>query len=550
METVNPYRRACYTPDKNNASAFLARYMLHKPRDAQRPWNKDVYTVLNTVVDELMTTDGIDRTCTSRRHEYIDGLCQTAFALSAMPLPLPAMPLPFIYGLFASARDLHGCFPRMRQLPLERVEDMLKPWPYRTNVTKASLDEHVLVAQIYLKKERATAMVRNWIEIKGPKSLSTFTPKTHSSILFGGFLEAAIRISNLELVRLLLDFKVDITRHMKRNDFGHLVKAKKSSYNLYFLEIASRVGNVHVVNELLTRHFDKTNSPQKVILPAVCSGRKEVVLSLMNYFYHSKSLTPKASFDFHDDSYTGGSTEVLLQEACLHGDLEVVRVILSYSCTTTSPNFVVDSNLKYFDLSRYTPRASGRWVTKHWESDYQSSPVLICAQKGHVDILTLLLEKGANPHGEPNYKRKGSEVHAISNERHPRQRVRGLEPLMACAVRGDTKMARMLFHAGFCYQKRQWLAVIDILRESMSDPTGSSIETQACGVGTVREAKEMEAAAVWKFWQWLASSSGAFNVQELIKECDYIQGKQGKKRHFPWVCDVEAVRALLTKVSV
>lgn len=186
-------------------------------------------------------------------------------------------------------------------------------------------------------------------------------------------------------------------------------------------------------------------------------------------------------------------------------------------------------------------------MTKNWDTSRMTSPVQVCVENGNTEILALLLEHGAKPHGEPYYERKGTEAQATSNEPvRDVDRIRGLAPLLICAKRGDRDMVKMLLDAGLSFSKRGWLIVADIFR--------GEIDMAVRVLGHSKERTDgfkdwdkyaTESTNLVEFWRWLASSGGPVKTDALINECEYIWDKQGKKKFFPWVCDIYEVKMFL-----
>lgn len=154
--------------------------------------------------------------------------------------------------------------------------------PDGDRVTDVSLELHVLVAQIYLRKKDIVKRIQSYLDDHGPNDLSTPVKWTRSTLLFGGFLEAAIWTSNLELLQLLIEHQVDVTKSKNhRKDDSLRPKLRESAYGSRFLKTAIHAGDVAIVNELLKHSFDVRGAPSKMILLAVCSGQRELTLALL-----------------------------------------------------------------------------------------------------------------------------------------------------------------------------------------------------------------------------------------------------------------------------
>ncbi|KAH7136818.1 hypothetical protein B0J13DRAFT_625449 [Dactylonectria estremocensis] len=419
--------RHCVTSLKGNASAFLARYIAVQPRDGEDKWNANMITVVNAVVDCIMTEDGLELDA-PERYKYVLKLCQSA--------------LPIAQG--------HDC-------QNFGMWDLLNPhgrslmFPKRGTVTEASLETHIILAKVYLKRPDTVSKLRTLLLERGRKPLSTFSTKhKKNQPLFGCFLEAAIKTRNLDLLSFLLMNDIDITVPKRKVEHGVAKKSKKPFYDGYFLHLAVYAGEVDAVETLMQQRIRHNADPESLILGAVCSGSTEIAHTLMKHCFLATNRATEGVSHVHQ-SHKWRIGEKAIREACHHKDSRTIKAVLSCLEREKSPRYITTWTVQqpFRVFSHY-------WASRRFHPDEQSE-IKVCIDNRDMASLKLLLKNGECPHTESSYM--NGNAHVIAVETQERGPMPAILPLWMCATEQNSDTVQRIIEAGCRGTAREWLSV-------------------------------------------------------------------------------------------
>ncbi|KPM41472.1 hypothetical protein AK830_g5094 [Neonectria ditissima] len=495
----------CVATVKGNAAPFLARYILLQLREPNAAWNTNMFTVINAVVDHLMSEDGFALD-SAERLNYVYELTR------ALPMTHGYESLDFgIWDLFTS-----------------RGRSVLSP--SHSFITEASLDQHILLARIYLKQPDVESKVRSFILNHGPEALSTFSMvNKRASPLFRGFLKAAISTRNLDLVCLFLAHDIDIT-HDKPRKKGGVAKKQTSFYDGYFLHLAIYSGDCGIIDALMQRRLKNRMKPAELMRSAVCSGHKAVACKLLEHLFPLEDITSGSECRL----YSGDKANIMenaLHEACSHKDSATVEVLLSRQYTATCSGCV--STWKLGRPSRVFAHKAFRRRWAWLAEDGVMSPLGMCIKNRDMACLKQLIEHDLSPDGESVSVKGRVHVFAIATDEKSPMPI--LLPLWLCAWRGTRLLNSLLQEADFCCTAREWLAVA-LMFSSRPRITETMIEPHRPVDRVDWELQGLE------FWKWLVGI-GVFKIGDLLSECGRLERRQREPGLEQF--DVEKVKAFL-----
>jgi hypothetical protein len=469
-----------------------------------KPWNSDLFTLINCVVDQIMSKNKIRRDSHLVRYEYILQLCRAS--LQTKDNIDRDIGIWEVFSLRARALF----------------------FPQEETITDASFATHLLVARVLVNDPGMTSELRSKILQNGPKSLSLHN-KSSKKTVFGGFLGAAIRSRNADLVCLLLAHDIDISCYTTKS------KRKKLAYDPFFLKLSIYTGDAIIVDEILQRRLLEKFQPTKLVLQSVCLGHTGITDSLLNYcfptqerlnseyfigdfskeWYHGKTPSAKYFYDFQDN-YGAKVLRRSLREACIHGDIDSVASLLSCQFTNKGFDFIGEWNKFASD------RRPSSWQLQKLDLHRrQALPVTICIIKGEMEILKLLLDHGANPHADLYYAKGETGLYAVTPSVYSSFLYPEIWPMEVCAFRGDTEMAQLLFDAGFKLTTKDWLKIAG--RFSGKQPFSSPAYIENDFDWTTHWLK------VQQFWRWLADKE-FLNPSELLEEQEKIKSIQAEQK--------------------
>jgi hypothetical protein len=214
---------SCQFPLGRDASAFIASCVLRKPKDITEPPTANLFTLINSVVDRILSDQQLDSDA-PERFEYTMRLCRAS--------------IPTENSYDDHIAIWHALSPKAQSLFFP-VDDI---------ISHASFDMHVLVAKVIVQNPNVEHEIRSLFLQKGRKALSIHWKRSKRTV-FGGFLAAAIRGSNLDILCFLLAHDVDISRVKT----GH--GQKREQYDDYFLRLAVTVGDPAVLDTLLEQRY-------------------------------------------------------------------------------------------------------------------------------------------------------------------------------------------------------------------------------------------------------------------------------------------------------
>lgn len=270
------------------------------------------------------------------------------------------------------------------------------PWLYPafSPITSQPIEFLVAAAQIILGKDESALHFLD--------TCSTDTLSAQDEV-FGTLLQVAIRARRHEAVRRILDRGgVDVNDECHRA-LETAIEAGGSDYSVAEIVLEPRYS--YSVRDL---RFEKC------VIKAI-----EARQSRMANFLLDKAAGP---LDYL--AHNG------LRHACTNGDIALVRSLLD-----RYPD--VDINSTYFWQSRQTSLA----------------PLTLAIKSGNRELVQLLLEKDANPWGDPAFS-------AADEASRPRisslTGSKGVLPLISAIERNDTEVIRMLLEAKLQLPPQQW----------------------------------------------------------------------------------------------
>ncbi|KAK7417430.1 hypothetical protein QQX98_004549 [Neonectria punicea] len=460
-------------------------------------------SVINAVVDRVLSEDDLALDSAERFH-YVCELTR------ALPMTHGYENLDFgIWDLFTS-----------------RGRSVI--FPTHPFITEAGFEEHVLLAQIYLKEPDVESKVQSFLLDHGPNALSTFgSVHKRAQPLFGGFLKAAISTQNLDLVCLLLAHNVDIT-HPKPKKNGS--NKAKPFYDGYFLHLAIRGGDCDIIDTLMQRWMKNRIKPAELFRCAICSGHGHVASKLLSHLFPLQEVPLKGECNL----YSGDKANIMenaLHEACSHKDSATVELLLSrqYTATCTGCEETWDLGQKSRVFGHKSFRRRWAWLS----GEGVRSPLGVCIKNRDMPCLEQLLSNDMSPDGKSVSICGRAHVFAIATEDKSPMPI--TLPLWMCAWRGTRLLTRLLQEAEFCCTAREWLAVA-LMFSSGPRIFETMIEPHRPVDRMDREMDGLE------FWKWL-TGSGAFKMEDLLSECDRIRETQGQPGSESF--DVDTAKAFL-----
>lgn len=467
-----------------------------------------MFTVINAVVDNIMSEDGLEIDA-PERYNHVFGICQNA--------------LPITQG--HQSRDFG-----MWDLFSSRGFSLI--FPSRETITEASFEMHVILAQIYLKRPDTVTKLRSLLLDKGPRPLSTFNEKhKRSKPLFGCFLEAAIRTHNLDLLSFLLRNDIDMTPSRKKVKGGEVKKARKPFYDGYFLHLAIYSGEPNAIEALVQRRIRQRADITSLILSAVCSGYADTSRELIEHCFPQEEREEGGLRKIY---WVGklGVMELALREACHHKDSAVIETILSCRQPTTAPNFIKKGDMKQ-PFRVFTHSAPVNW-SYHEKS---LAPMKICIDNRDLASLKLLLDNGSDPHREQTYWYSNSHMFVIETEEGGPMPI--ILPLLMCHYRDNLNGTDPLLDPKFRGTTTEWLAVAAML----------SCKPRIVGANVQRDewdhyydkGSEIKWQELWKSFARL----GVFEMADLLRECDRIKATQGETGSGTPIIDADKVKDFL-----
>lgn len=208
-------------------------------------------------------------------------------------------------------------------------------------------------------------------------------------------------MKDLDIVCVLLSHQIDKSLG-EETVIDRKVEKGRSTYDRYYLHLAAQASNLEVVKVPFNQRFKSGYSTKRLIIRAICSGHRDVAQWLINHYVLYREGTAHAEYYKHHHGSTGSIEERALQEACYHRDAAAVRAILAVPWTVKSPNFIEMGNATLESDWRHVS-----WATKQWNTIRDISPVDVCVHSGDLELLKILLDHGANPHGTPHFNKYG-----------------------------------------------------------------------------------------------------------------------------------------------
>ncbi|KAJ0163901.1 hypothetical protein CTA2_2162 [Colletotrichum tanaceti] len=301
----------CRIQPCGDMSFFLARYLMLQPHGTL-PWNANLSTLINAVVDRLMKDDGHDSDG-AKRLQYTHILCQRA-----VHLPSPARH----YGSW--------------HLFEEYFQSLL--FPAQSAITMETFETVVLSAKVYIKHPDAEKLVLDRLFQRGPKSLSTFKKsntrpddegENHNGPVFGSLLEASLRSENPDLTARLMNYEVDVSRERSTVDSKGKTRRGKKYYDEYFWRLALAYQDLEALKaflEMTTREM----TPKKlfeILLEAVCTSQAEALRILLRH--QLPPLNEGSESARHEKRQLRIQIiELCLEEAIRHGESQALGVLL------------------------------------------------------------------------------------------------------------------------------------------------------------------------------------------------------------------------------
>ncbi|KAI1770953.1 ankyrin repeat-containing domain protein [Hypoxylon cercidicola] len=270
------------------------------------------------------------------------------------------------------------------------------PWLYPafSPITSQPIEFLVAAAQIILGMN---GPVLRFLDSCGRDTLAA------QDEVFGTLLQVAIRARRHEVVRRILDRGVDVNHECHRA-----------------LETAiDDVGNDYSIAEIILEpaygYSVHDLRFEKCVVKSI-----EARQTRMANFLLDKAGGDRLNYVAHDG----------LRHACCNGDIALVRSLLD----------------RYPDIDINS--------TSFWQSRQTSvAPLTLAIKSGNRELLQLLLEKGANPWGDPTFSTAvtGNNLQITSMTGS-----KGMVPLISAIERNDTEIIRMLLEAKLQLPPQQW----------------------------------------------------------------------------------------------
>lgn len=287
---------------------------------------------------------------------------------------------------------------RLRQVPEpKRLQHEMIPWLYPPDGPITSQSEEFLVAAAHMLLGREQPAL-DFVATCDPGTLTT------EDEIFGTLLQAAVRSGNVALVRQLLERGLDV------NDHKHLA-----------LETALQNDDEPMVRLLLDPRYDlhvTSHTLIKSTLTAIKICRPKTIHAMIDHA-SSKELLIIARYGF--------------RIACRFGYISIARRFLE-----DVPGLDIESH-------RY-----------HDEQVRPELPLVNAVGSGNVEMVKLLIDRGLNPWGIPEFRCKdlktAKQIVSISPY--------GAGTMSRAARFGDIEMAKVLLKAGLWLPPRRWMNII------------------------------------------------------------------------------------------
>ena len=434
---------------KMDVSYFLARYLMVLP-SRHLPRNANLFTLINSVVDTIMTEDGLDPNG-PERYQLIHKLCQQALN---------------------TAHRSRVC--DIATLIQSEILDTL--FPATPIFQDKRFDTLVLVSRIYLNSPGIEVKVLFMVIEFGYKKFmklqkrhGTKVPFEGSIPLFGSFLEAAIRADNLDLVVTLL--KHDLCSMEKKVE-QHTRSSRKHSRQYYhwsYVALTILMGNCDMIELLMERAKIHRTVKSKLIQLATSVGDERILDILITTWYPIKPPGELNSHQLRD--YGEAVVEACVpafEQACANGNTSVVERLLKY------PHILADNSFLSLDAWK---EESGDLRTLRGKLTVRNdaeTPVTTAVRKGHIEIVRLLIQAGADPEGNRRRYYLWDTIPSVE----------------AAAYQADLNMLRVLVEEGkvSSRDKGSWLCVLHKVNLARAEISPSSPS---------RDSKDVE------FWKYL-----------------------------------------------
>ncbi|XXH01974.1 hypothetical protein Hte_008337 [Hypoxylon texense] len=221
--------------------------------------------------------------------------------------------------------------------------------------------------------------------------------------VFGTLLQVAIRARRHDVVRRILDRGVDVNHECHRA-LETAIDGVENDYSIAEIILEPAYG--YSVHDL---RFEK----------CVIKSIEARQTRLANFLLDNAGGN-RLNYVAHDG----------LRHACCNGDIELVRSLLD-----RYPD--IDINSTYFWQSRQTSLA----------------PLTLAIKSGNRELVQLLLDKDANPWGDPAFSTAAA---ANSSQISSMTGTKGVLPLISAIERNDTEIIRMLLEAKLQLPPQQW----------------------------------------------------------------------------------------------
>ncbi|WQF85405.1 Putative ankyrin repeat-containing domain superfamily [Colletotrichum destructivum] len=461
-------------------SFFLARYIMLQPH-GNLPWNTNLSTLVNAVVDRVMKDDGYD-IHGDKRLQYTHLLCQRA-----VHLPSPARH----YGSWHLFEDY--------------FQSLL--FPNQSVITTESFETVVLSAKVYIKHPDAEKLVLNRLFQRGPKSLSTFKKskkrrddegKPHDAPVFGSLLEASIRSENPNLTARLMNYEVDVSREKSTvNSKGKSRKGKKY-YDEYFWRLALAYQDLETLKSFLEM-TTRTMTPKKLaklLLEAVCTSQTEALQILLRH--QLPQLKEGDESAYHEKRELRIQViELCLEEAIQHGESQALSVLLQSPYAITSTYFTHRWK-EYWGYIDHGP--------EKFNDVPAETPLETAARRGDERMVRLMLSRDWSPFGE-RYNERAD--HHGRNVYSGPSHFRGLMPMIAAAMNWHIGVGIALVEGGFRCKNWRWHFLIGtVLKSRETGGFGRDKDLRPSSTTITSEHRQAWHDRDVEFWQRLVDGGG------------------------------------------
>ena len=487
----------------HDVSYFLASYLMALPH-RHLPRNTNLSTLINSLVDAIMTEDGLNLDG-PERYQYILKLCQRGLNT-------------------AHKRGECGFADILRSDIMEML------FPSKTIFKDKHFDVLVLFARIYLDSPKIEVKLLFMVLELGYKKFTKLQKRDTTKVpfrgtipLFGSFLEAAIRADNQDLVALFL--KHDIGSIVKNVDQGRkTVQRRTGDYHWSYLHLAILVASTSTVERLLERTSLYKSRKGQLLRVAGSLDRHDVVDALIKSWYPLKrpeQCEYSELRDYHEEAFN--ALFPVLEDACERGNCAIVRLLLQYP--------YVKAETSFCPLEEDDKKHSTTPHVMQWKFGKTRAPITIAVRNGHVDVVRLLIQAGARPCGRhariDGYGFQGSFPNYEEDHTMP--------SLDAAASRADLASLRILFEEGnlSADHRETWasaLCAVNFARKSISPNCPS------------RDARDIQ------FWKYLVDGKH-INLRRALEQTERLEHRHSytgfllellKEEESTGACDIEA----------